>query len=112
MQALWKLLPSKNPGEGEKITATVEEILAEELASKRVIIASWLMADPTAILQSGHIIATVHHGGANSFFEGCYVGIPQIVLAQWYDTYDYAARVVSNIPKQNCQYGMREHDIF
>ncbi|CZT12561.1 uncharacterized protein RCO7_03980 [Rhynchosporium graminicola] len=33
----------------------------------------------------------VHHGGANSWFKTNWCGIPQVILAQWYDTYDHAS---------------------
>ncbi|CZT44821.1 uncharacterized protein RSE6_05059 [Rhynchosporium secalis] len=46
-----------------------------------------------AALQSGCVGVAVHHGGANSWFKTNWCGIPQVILAQWYDTYDYASTV-------------------
>lgn len=92
VQILWKMVPSQNTSEASEIIASASEILASKLHNEKIKIVSWLQPDPLAILESGHVIAIVHHGGANSFFEACWAGVPQIVLAQWYDTYDFAAR--------------------
>ena len=46
-----------------------KSILADEIACGRVKIQKWLRPDPTAILQTGSVICSVHHGGANSFYE-------------------------------------------
>ncbi|KAI1258584.1 hypothetical protein F5Y18DRAFT_444444 [Xylariaceae sp. FL1019] len=91
IQVLWKLKveeSSENDG-----MSSLRSILSEELATGRVRIESWLKADPVAILDSGCIVAAVHHGGANSYFESTWAGVPQVVLAMWYDTFDYATRV-------------------
>jgi len=39
-----------------------------------------------------NVVTWIHHGGANSCFEGTVAGLPQIILAQWYNLYDMAAR--------------------
>ncbi|TFK37243.1 hypothetical protein BDQ12DRAFT_653145 [Crucibulum laeve] len=89
LQILWKL--QLVPG------SEVDEILKEELGSEIKIgivrVVDWLAVDPIAILQQGNIICSIHHGGANSFFEGIMTGTPHIVLPRWYDCYDYANRV-------------------
>ncbi|KAI0545627.1 family 1 glycosyltransferase [Xylaria curta] len=53
----------------------------------------WLDIEPPALLRSGHIVLLVHHGGANSFHEAIYAGVPQVVLPLWYDLYNYARLV-------------------
>ncbi|KAH8194087.1 hypothetical protein TruAng_011750 [Truncatella angustata] len=91
IQVLWKLkIEASSEARGNFV---LKEILGPHLESGRVRVESWLKADPVAILRSGHILCAVHHGGANSYFESAWAGIPQVVLATWYDTFDYAARV-------------------
>lgn len=63
LQVLWKL-KYKGP-----LDSIISQILAPELADGRVKIETWLTADPVSILQTGHIACSVHHGGANSFYE-------------------------------------------
>ena len=63
LQVLWKLKLQGSLGD------TISQTLAKELSSDRVRITSWLKADPPAILQSQSIVCSVHHGGANSYFE-------------------------------------------
>ncbi|KAF3804242.1 Glycosyltransferase sdnJ [Colletotrichum gloeosporioides] len=41
---------------------------------------------------TGNIICSVNHGGANSFWEALWTGVPQVVLPVWADTYDFAQR--------------------
>lgn len=47
------------------------EVLATEIESGQVRIPYWLVADPVSILDSGKIICSVSHGGANTFYEAC-----------------------------------------
>ncbi|KAI0187301.1 hypothetical protein EV127DRAFT_344776 [Xylaria flabelliformis] len=91
VQVLWKLKPEAASQEGGQ--ENLKTILGKELEAGRVRIENWLKADPVAILRSGHIVCSVHHGGANSYFEATWAGVPQVVLAMWYDTFDYATRV-------------------
>ena len=63
IQILWKLKS------GRRANDDISEAIAGELQSGQVRIETWLTVDPLAILQSGHIICSVHHGGANSFYE-------------------------------------------
>lgn len=86
LQVLWKLQCV--------VTDDLKAILGAELESDgRVKIRSWLETDPVSLLQSGHVVCSVHHGGANSFYEAVGSGVPQVVLPVWYDTYDFANRV-------------------
>ena len=63
LQVLWKLRSKDSVGD------SLSEVLGKEMKSKRVRIESWLAADPLAIMQSGNIVCSVHHGGGNSFYE-------------------------------------------
>lgn len=112
VQVLWKL---KAEATTEKTgRASLDTVLGDAISCGRVRVESWLKADPVAILSSGAVVCSVHHGGANSFFEAAWwvallvhnglsiislltlvnrAGVPQIILAMWYDTFDYATRV-------------------
>jgi hypothetical protein len=39
------------------------------LDGDRVRMPSWLIADPSSLLETGDIIASVHHGGSNCYHE-------------------------------------------
>lgn len=39
------------------------------LDNERIKVESWISIDPTSLLESGHIIASVHHGGAGCYHE-------------------------------------------
>ena len=57
----------------------------------RVRIENWIDY-PHAVLQHRSAVAFVHHGGANSFVEAGWCGVPQVILPQWADCYDTAAQ--------------------
>ncbi len=62
LQFLWKLQ--------SVLTDDLKAILGAEIEGDgRVKIRNWLDMDPVSLLQSGHVICSVHHGGANSFYE-------------------------------------------
>jgi len=88
------------------------DAISTELAAGRVKVQEWLSVDPLAVLQSGHVVCSVHHGGSNSFHEALRyshsipfhpkhltktnnfsAGVPQIVLPCWLDTFEFANRV-------------------
>ncbi|CAG7921777.1 unnamed protein product [Penicillium olsonii] len=71
----------------------VRNHLGSLVYAKKVKVVTWIKPEIISILESGHVVAYVHHGGANSFFEACKAGIPQVVLPQWFDTYDCPSRV-------------------
>ncbi|KAK8047830.1 glycosyltransferase family 1 [Apiospora saccharicola] len=50
----------------------------------------WLPIDAMAMMETGHIIASVHHGGANSYHEALAGGVPHVVVPMWVDLYNYA----------------------
>ncbi|CAJ2507355.1 Uu.00g085410.m01.CDS01 [Anthostomella pinea] len=56
----------------------------------RVRVVRWLAADPPSLLESGHVIASVHHGGSGCYHEAISAGVPQVVLPLWLDLYGLA----------------------
>lgn len=66
LQVLWKL---KKRGEyaGEGFAAVLDVVGSEWEENVRV--TDWLEAEPMAILESGNVVCSVNHGGANSYFE-------------------------------------------
>ncbi|KAF3760397.1 family 1 glycosyltransferase [Cryphonectria parasitica EP155] len=89
VQILWKMIPQ---GEGQQ--ENIHTVFGDDLLrNSRIRIEKWLKPDPVALLETGKVIAQVHHGGANTYFECCRFGVPQVILGAWWDTYEYAARV-------------------
>ncbi|EXF84532.1 hypothetical protein CFIO01_09660 [Colletotrichum fioriniae PJ7] len=88
VQVLWKL--NKAPSLDDKDWRPVVE---EFITNDRLRVSKWLTVDPTALLETGDIIASVHHGGANCYHEAIATGVPHLILATWLDLYNYAARV-------------------
>ncbi|OAA48784.1 3-hydroxyacid dehydrogenase/reductase [Cordyceps fumosorosea ARSEF 2679] len=91
VQVLWKV----NKG-GKGSSADHEDLyrqVGESSDDGRVLIVDWLLAEPVSVLNSGSVVCSVNHGGANSYFEAVSAGVPQIVLPVWFDTYDFARRV-------------------
>jgi len=86
IQFLWKL-PKKSD-----FKDLLEEALEEPRDKDRFRVVEWLQADPASIMKHPNVVVWIHHGGANSYFEGTLAGLPQIILAQWYDLYDMAVR--------------------
>ncbi|KAI1809728.1 glycosyltransferase family 1 protein [Poronia punctata] len=88
IQVLWKCRRTIN-------TAKDEEKRSVELVvdDPRIRITEWLPASPVACLTaSKSVLAYVHHGGANSFYEAVAAGVPQVICPVWIDTYDFAVR--------------------
>jgi hypothetical protein len=80
IQILWKLktsggleMPYKAKSgsgfQGKGIGKESLDAISNEVSSDRVRIVEWMLVDPLAVLQTGHIICSVHHGGSNSFHE-------------------------------------------
>lgn len=86
VQILWKL---KYDWTGDH---RIRALLEPFVKSGRLRIEPWLIAEPSSLLETGHFICAVHHGGANSYYEACRAGVPQLVLPVWWDTYEYAER--------------------
>ena len=52
----------------------------------------WLPS--VARVYSHHAVkAIIHHGGGNTFNEAILYGLPQLVVPQWFDCFDYATSV-------------------
>ncbi|KAK8092503.1 hypothetical protein PG999_014702 [Apiospora kogelbergensis] len=86
IQVLWKMPNSVERG------AELEQ-LSDYIASGRVEIAGWFKADPVSLLETGDIMASVHHGGSNCYHEAVHAGVPQVILPLWADLYNFAALV-------------------
>ena len=78
VQVLWKL--KKKGGidirpsgiselDGGVVTADSLKAVETEIKSGSVRVEEWLSVDPVAVLQSGCVVCSVHHGGSNSFHE-------------------------------------------
>ena len=63
-QLLWKLSDKK------KFEKLIGEALKDPKDKERFKIVDWLDADPASILKHPNLIAWIHHGGANSYYEG------------------------------------------
>ncbi|KAF3922903.1 hypothetical protein ABW20_dc0100476 [Dactylellina cionopaga] len=83
VQILWKWK------EVESYPALVEQYIGE---NERVKIVKWLDNSPMDLLNTGDIVCNVHHGGANSFYEALWAGVPHVIIPKWFDNYDMAAR--------------------
>ncbi|KAJ7600412.1 hypothetical protein C8J56DRAFT_910200 [Mycena floridula] len=86
-QVLWKLRGS--------FESLIEEMFLKHgtKPGDRFRILDWIGPDPASVLQHPNVLCSVHHGGANSFFEACYSGKPQIILAKWMDLYSNAVKI-------------------
>ncbi|TFK31387.1 hypothetical protein BDQ12DRAFT_740049 [Crucibulum laeve] len=89
LQILWKLKVS----EEAKVDDVINDELGKEMQKGRIRIVDWLDVEPFATLEEGHIICSVHHGGAGTFLESAVTGVTQIILPNAYDEYEYARRV-------------------
>ncbi|KFA72664.1 hypothetical protein S40288_03412 [Stachybotrys chartarum IBT 40288] len=84
VQILWKFRKSGELDDGflKPIDKYVE--------SGRVRLENWLNVDPPSLLQTGDVVLSVHHGGANCFYETISAGIPHVILPLWLDLYNFA----------------------
>jgi hypothetical protein len=55
-------------GEGG-VERGLKEVLGREMDEDRVRVVGWLEAEPAAVLTTGRVVCSVHHGGANSYYE-------------------------------------------
>ena len=62
-QFLWKL------SEKYKFESLIEEMLKDPRDKERFKIVDWFEADPASIMKHPNVVAFIHHGGANSYFE-------------------------------------------
>jgi len=63
VQVLWKF---NKRGE---YTKEVFLEVSKEIKDVRLRVEEWLGIDPAAMMETGNNVASVHHGGANCFFE-------------------------------------------
>ena len=63
-QLLWKLSGKS------KFEDLIEEALRNPKDKARFKIVDWIEADLTSIMKHPNVVAWIHHGGANSYFEG------------------------------------------
>ncbi|KAL2024952.1 hypothetical protein VTK56DRAFT_3651 [Thermocarpiscus australiensis] len=93
LQVYWKL--KKDPGRkaySSEKGSKLYKVLAKEMEEDRVRIVDWVKPEPAAVLQTGTVVCSVNHGGANSFYDAVTVGVPQICLPAWIDCYDFGCR--------------------
>ncbi|KAJ2984074.1 hypothetical protein NUW58_g6141 [Xylaria curta] len=84
VQFLWKWAKEDTVSADYKLP--VKSIIDEG----RLRVVDWLTVSPASILDTGHIVASVHHGGANCYHEAVAAGIPHVVIPMWLDCYNYA----------------------
>ncbi|KAI1127421.1 hypothetical protein F5Y10DRAFT_193524 [Nemania abortiva] len=85
VQVLWKM--DKEDTVPENYTLPAQNAIDQG----RLRVTNWLTVSPASILETGHVVASVHHGGANCYHEAIAAGIPQVVIPMWLDCYNYAA---------------------
>ncbi|KAL7932558.1 hypothetical protein V8C35DRAFT_307425 [Trichoderma chlorosporum] len=83
-QILWKMRKS------QKYSDDFLGPAKKYIDAGRLRIETWLDVDPTSLYNTGDIAVSVHHGGANCFYEAVLAGIPSVVLPLWADHYNYA----------------------
>ena len=62
-QIFWKL------HDKAKFEHILDEELENERTKERFRIVDWIDADPGEVVRHNNVVARVHHGGANSYFE-------------------------------------------
>ncbi|KAK7215947.1 hypothetical protein V2G26_003950 [Clonostachys chloroleuca] len=83
-QVLWKF---KKLGDyGDEVFTGIQKYID----SRRIRIETWLETEPAALLETGHIVLDVHHGGANTYHEAILAGVPQMILPLWFDLFNFA----------------------
>ncbi|RYP66536.1 hypothetical protein DL770_008778 [Monosporascus sp. CRB-9-2] len=93
LQVLWKFRKAVVDAEGTIYGDEFASPVRPFLKSGRVKMEPWLEVDPTSLLETGHIVASVHHGGAGCYHEALGTGVPQVVLPLWLDHYSFAQLV-------------------
>ncbi|KAI3321746.1 glycosyltransferase family 1 protein [Xylariaceae sp. AK1471] len=90
LQVLWKFRKAPRDATGTTYGDEFMAPLRPFLESGRIKMESWLEVEPTSLMETGHIVASVHHGGAGCYHEALRTGVAQIVLPQWLDHYNFA----------------------
>ncbi|KAL6870391.1 family 1 glycosyltransferase [Trichoderma novae-zelandiae] len=83
-QILWKMRKTGVYGDD------FLEPLRKHVEAGRLRLETWLEVDPMSLYKTGDIAVSVHHGGANCYYEAVLAGIPSVVLPLWADHYNYA----------------------
>ncbi len=65
LQVLWKLKKNGNFDTGRG--SAIHSILGPEMDAGRVRITAWVAPEPLAVLRSGKVVCSVHHGAAGSY---------------------------------------------
>jgi hypothetical protein len=72
LQVLWKLKrakptysPTYEAGPGSKVYRALQDLLEAD----RIRILDWVKPEPSAVLQTGTVVCSINHGGANSFHD-------------------------------------------
>jgi hypothetical protein len=68
LQVLWKL-KKQGTYEDREPGCRIHEILADEFKLDLVRVYDWLRPQPLGILKAGTVACSIHHGGANSYYE-------------------------------------------
>ena len=63
IQLFWKLSGR------DKFEGVIEELLTDPKDRERFRIVDWIDADLAAVMDHPNVIVSIHHGGANSYFE-------------------------------------------
>lgn len=70
LRVLWKLKQPPHAPYSVGAKSPVYDILAKEILDDRVRIEEWISVEPGSILETGHVVCSINHGGANSWSEG------------------------------------------
>lgn len=88
VQVLWKL--KYDYSHDSLFMQSVQSTISQD----RIRIMPWTGPETSAILSHASIVAFVHHGGLNSYYEACFAGVPQVVLPAWFDCYQTGPKAV------------------
>ncbi|KAH6685851.1 hypothetical protein F5X68DRAFT_209414 [Plectosphaerella plurivora] len=89
VQFIWKARQDTTAGDFDWDAALAP--LKPFIEAGRVRVFSWLTVDPASLLDTGDIVASVHHGGANCYHETIASGVAHLILPVWVDLYSFAA---------------------
>ncbi|KAI1096537.1 hypothetical protein F5B19DRAFT_150660 [Rostrohypoxylon terebratum] len=90
LQVLWKFRKTGKEFGGVPFGDEFMDPVRPFLENGRLKMVPWLPVEPATLFETGHIVASVHHGGAGCFNEALGTGIPHIILPQWLDHYSIA----------------------
>ncbi|KAJ2989437.1 hypothetical protein NUW58_g3464 [Xylaria curta] len=90
LQVLWKFVKLPYDMKGTTYGDDFMAPLLPFLENGRLKMVPWLDIQPVSLLETGHIVASVHHGGAGCYHEALGTGVPQLILPQWLDLYSFA----------------------